>query len=52
MLLINLEITLISTWSENYVISSATGETKFTLIDTKFYIPIIPLVTQDNAKLL
>ena len=52
MLLINLEITLVLTWSENYVISSATGETKFTLIDIKFYIPIIPLVTQDNAKLL
>ena len=53
--LINCEINLISTWSENWsesVISSATGETKFAITDTKFYVPVVTLSTQDNAKLL
>ena len=42
--LINCEINLIWTWSENCVISSATGKTKFAIIVT--------LSTQHNAKLL
>ena len=51
--LINCEINFILTWSENCVISSAaTGETNFTLTDTKIYISIVTLSTQDNAKLL
>ena len=48
--LINCEADLILTWSKDYVISSATGETKFT--DTKLYIILIILSTQDNRKLL
>ena len=50
--LINCEDNPILTWSENCVISSATGETKFTITDTKLYVQIITLSTQDNAKLL
>ena len=34
------------------VISSATGETKFKITDTKCYVSIVTLSTQDNAKLL
>ena len=34
MLLINFEINLVLTWSENCVISSATGKTKFAITDT------------------
>ena len=40
------------TWSEDCVISSATGETKVRITDAKVYIPVLTLSTQDNAKLL
>ena len=50
--LINYEINLILTWSENGVISSATRTTKFKITDTKLYVPVVTLSTQDNAKLL
>ena len=50
--LINHEINLILTWSEDCVVSSATGETKFKITDTKLHIPIATLSTQDNIKLL
>ena len=49
---INCEVELILTWSKNSVISSATGETKFTITETKLYVPIVTLSTEDNAKLL
>ena len=52
MLLINCEISLILNWSENCIISSATGRTKFSITDTKLYVSVITLSTQDNAKLL
>ena len=50
--LINCEINLILTWSEDCVISSATGATKFKITDTKLYVPVVTLSNQDNAKLL
>ena len=50
--LINCEINLIFTWSEDCVISSTTGETKFKITDRKLYVPLVTLSTQDNAKLL
>ena len=50
--LINCEINLILTWSEDRVISSATGTTKFEITYTKLYVPVVTLSTQDNAKLL
>ena len=48
----NCEINLILTWSEDCVISSTTGETKFKITGTKLYVPVATLSTQDNAKLL
>ena len=45
-------ITKILTWSSTCVISYATGETKFKITDTKRYVLVVTLSTQDNAKLL
>ena len=50
--LINCEINLALTWSENCVISSATGTTKFAITDTKPYVPVVTLSIEDNVKLL
>ena len=52
MSLINCEINLILTWTEDCVISSATGATKLKITDTKLYVPVVTLPAQDNAKLL
>ena len=49
MVLMNFEINLILTWPENCVVSSATGERKFAITDTKLYVSV---VTQYNTKLL
>ena len=40
------------TWSKDCVISSAAGQTKFAITETKLYVPVVTLSTQDNAKLL
>ena len=50
--LINCELELILTWSKNCVISSATGQTKSAITETKLYVPALTLSTEDNAKLL
>ena len=50
--LINCEMNVMLTWSEDCVISSAVGEAKFKITDTKLYVPVVTLSTQDNAKLL
>ena len=50
--LINWQVNLILTWSKNCAISSATGETKFAITETKLYVPVVTLSTQDIAKLL
>ena len=52
MSLINCEVNLILTWSPTCVISSATGETKLKITDSKLYVPVVTISTQDNAKLL
>ena len=39
------------TWSPTCFISSATGETKLKIPERKFYVPVVTLSTQDNAKL-
>ena len=51
---INCEINLILTWFKNCVISNdaANQAATFTTTDTKCYVPIVTLLTQDNAKLL
>ena len=52
--LINGETNLILTWSANCIISNANANqaTTFAITDTKIYLPIVTLSTQDNAKLL
>ena len=39
--LIDCEVNLILTWSKDCVISSATGETKFAVTETKLYVPVV-----------
>ena len=53
--LINCEVNLILTWSRNCVIVSskeANQNATFAITDTKLYVPVVTLSTQDNAKLL
>ena len=53
--LINSEISLILTWSANCVIvftNVANQNATFAITDTKLYVPVVTLSTQDNAKLL
>ena len=51
--LINFEVNLILKWSSTcVVIYSATKEAKFKITDTKLYVPVVTLSTQDNVKLL
>ena len=53
--LINCEINLMLYWSENCFLSSnaATNQAAtFAITDTKLYVPVLTLSTQDNAKLL
>ena len=52
MLLINCEVNLILTWSSTCVITNSTGAGRFAITDTKLYVPVVTLSTQDNAKLL
>ena len=49
---LNCEVNLILTCSPTCIISSATGETKFKITETKLYVPVVTLSTQDNVKLL
>ena len=52
--LIDFEINLILTWYPNFVIVSTDvtnqGAT-FSITDTKLYVPVVTLSTQDNVKL-
>ena len=53
--LMNCEVNLILTWSANCVIMStdiANQNATFTITETKPYVPVVTLSTQDNAKLL
>ena len=50
--LINCEINLILTWFGKYVLSNDTKATTFAITDTKHYVPIVTLSTEDNTKLL
>ena len=40
------------TWSDKCVLSNNTKATAFAVTDTKLYVPVVTLSTQDNAKLL
>ena len=50
--LINCEFNRILTWSSNCVITNSTGAGTFEINNTKLYVPIVTLSTQDNSKLL
>ena len=50
--LINCEVNLILTWSKDCVITNSAGEGKFAITETKLYVPVVTLPTQDNVKLL
>ena len=50
--LINCEVNLSLTWSRDCVINNPTGAGKFAITETKLYVPVVTLSTQDNAKLL
>ena len=55
MRLINCEMNSTLTWSNRYFIIDnplAGQERTFTITDTKLYVLVVTLVTQDNAKLL
>ena len=52
MSLINCEINLILTWSSTCVITDSNGAGTFKISDTKLYVPVVTLSTQENAKLL
>ena len=45
-------INLILTLSEKCVLSNDTKSKTFVITDTRLYIPVVPLSTLDNAKLL
>ena len=55
MSLTNCEINLILTWSANFflIANAIDGQVpKFTITDTKLYVTVVTLSTQDNVRLL
>ena len=50
--LINCEVNLILTWSSTCVITNSNGAGTFAITDTKLYVPVVTLSTQENTKLL
>ena len=52
MSLINCEVNLILTWSSTCVITNSTGAGRFSITDTRLYVPVVTLSTQENTKLL
>ena len=50
--LINCEFNIIMTWSSTCVINNSTGAETFEITDTKLYVPVVTLSTQENTKLL
>ena len=50
--LINCAVNLILTWSSTCVITVSNGAGTFEITDTKLYVPVVTLSTQENTKLL
>ena len=56
--LINCQINIFLAWSEKCIIvtgdygDNASNQQKFGITDTKLYVPVVTLPTQDNEKLL
>ena len=49
--LINCKIELSLRWYKNCILSSARTAATFTITDTKLYVPVVTLKTEDNVKL-
>ena len=49
--LINCKVELSLRLSENCVLSNVAGNSTFKITDTKRYVPVVTLSTEDNAKL-
>ena len=49
--LINCEVNLILTWSSTCVITNSNGAGTFEITDTKLYVHVVTLSTQENTKL-
>ena len=49
---INCEVNFELTWFRDCVITNSNGAGKFAITETKLYVPVVTLSTQDNAKLL
>ena len=52
MSLINCEFSLILRWLSTCFITNSTGAERFEITDTKLYVPVVTLLTQDHAKSL
>ena len=52
MSLINCEVNLILTLSSTCVTANSTGAGTFEITETKLYVPVVALSTQDTSKLL
>ena len=50
--LISCEVNLILTWSSTCVITNSTDAGRFAITDTRLYVPVVTLSTQENTKLL
>ena len=50
--LIDCEVNLKLTWSRDCIITNSNGAGKFAITETKLYVQVLSLSTQDNAKLL
>ena len=50
--LINCEVNLILTWSSTCVITNSNGAGTFAINDTKLYVPVVTLSTQEYTKFL
>ena len=50
--LINCEVNLILTWSSTCVITNSNSAGTFAITDTKLYVPVVTLSTQENTKFL
>ena len=49
--LINCKVEFSLKWYENCILSNAGDNATFTITDTKLYVPIVTLSSEDNAKL-
>ena len=49
--LINCKVELSLSWNKNCIFPSVANDSTFKITDTKLYVPVLTLKTEDNAKL-